>query len=364
MASAHTVRQPEGPVSSALRSAGLRYVEADAPGLRRERRGRGFRYLDAEGRPVRDPETLQRIRALAIPPAYRQVWICADPRGHLQATGIDARGRKQYRYHTQWRLLRDHAKFARMVEFAEALPRLRQRLRRDLARPGLPRARVLAAVVALLDATRTRIGNDEYARDNGSYGLTTLRRRHAEPRGAVLQLRFTGKGGAAHALRVVDPRLSRIVRRCQQLPGQRLFQYLDGAGRCHAIDSGQVNDYLREAMGGDFTAKDFRTWGATLQALALLADTPLPEHSERECRACVLQTVRAVAQSLCNTPAVCRKSYINPQVFEAWREGRVYQRLCLDMVRAPRRAEQIALRFLRRRAGRRSATRQRRARGP
>ena len=364
MASAHTFRRSGPSAPSALQGAGLHYVEADAPGLRRERRGRGFRYVDAQGRPVRDAETLERIRMLAIPPAYRQVWICADPCGHLQATGIDARGRKQYRYHPQWRLLRDQAKFARMAAFAEALPRLRQRLRRDLARSGLPRAKVLAAVVALLDATRSRIGNDEYARDNGSYGLTTLRRRHAEPRGAVLQLRFTGKGGAAHALRVVDRRLSRIVRRCQQLPGQRLFQYLDAAGRRHAIDSGQVNDYLREAMGGDFTAKDFRTWGATLQALALLAATPLPEHSERQCRACVLQTVRAVAESLRNTPAVCRKSYINPQVFEAWREGRVYQRLRLDLVRAPRRAEQIALRFLRRRAGQHPAQPPRRARGP
>lgn len=334
----------------AARRAGLRHVSDREPGIVREATPAGFRYRDARGRLIRDPAQLARIRALAIPPAYERVWICASERGHLQAVGHDARGRKQYRYHPQWRVVRDAEKFERMVEFGQALPRLRRRLRRDLRRPGLPRDKVLATVVALLDATRVRIGNAEYARDNGSYGLTTLRDQHARfIGGGRLCLRFRGKGGAWHELQIDDRRLARIVRRCQQLPGQTLFQYLDEAGARHAIDSGQVNAYLAEAMGAPFTAKDFRTWGATLHAIALLGRMPLPDRGgEARRKACILAVVREVAAGLRNTPAVCRKSYINPLVFEAWRDGRLHEGPSIRLDTAPRQAELLALRFLRR----------------
>ena len=328
------------------KAAGLRYVRPNAPGLSRQGRDPGsFHYLDADGKAVRDAATLERVRKLAIPPAYEAVWICADPLGHLQATGRDARGRKQYRYHADWRSVRDGHKFDRMIAFAEALPRLRRRIARDLRRPGLPREKVLALVIALLDATRVRIGNAEYARENQSYGLTTLRNRHARfVRDGRLRLVFRGKGGADHDVAVDDRRLVRIVRQCQQLPGQALFQYLDDEGQRRGIDSGQVNDYLREIGGGTaFTAKDFRTWGATLSAIARMACTPLPEPpSERAFKACIVEAVRQVAGELRNTPAVCRKAYINPVVFEAWRAGRLGA-----VPRGARQAEQAALRFLR-----------------
>lgn len=337
------------PVVAVAREAGLRYVSGQEPGIRRLRAGKGFRYLGLRGRRIGDPKTLERIRALAIPPAYEQVWICADPHGHLQVTGIDARGRKQYRYHPDWREVRDYEKFDRMVDFGEALPRLRRRLRQDLARPGLPREKVLAVVVALLDATRLRIGNSEYARDNQSYGLTTLRNRHVQfIRDGRARFRFRGKGGTEHELVVDDRRLSRIVRRCQQLPGQPLFQYIGDDGARHAVTSGLVNDYLREVCGQDFTAKDFRTWGATMRAIALMASTPLPERAtEHALNACIVAAVRVVAGELRNTPAVCRKSYINPVVFTAWRAGHLHRSIAEDLSRAPRRAERAALKFLR-----------------
>lgn len=336
------------------RAAGLRYVSDREPGIRRQRVGRQFRYLDARGRRIDDQPTLARIRRLAIPPAYEQVWICPDPRGHLQATGIDARGRKQYRYHPQWREARDGRKFSRMIEFGQALPRLRARLRRDLARPGLPRDKVLAVIVSLLDSTLLRIGNAEYARRNKSYGLTTLRDRHLQfIRDGRAFLRFRAKGGLDREVVVNDKRLSAIVRRCQQLPGQVLFQYLDDDGRRHAVDSGMVNDYLRAAMGEDFTAKDFRTWGGTLRAIALIGCTPLPERaSERALNGCIVEAVRQVAQELGNTPAVCRKSYINPLVFQGWREGHLQRVIREDIRRDPRRAERLALQFLRAQARR------------
>ena len=297
---------------------------------------------------------LQRIAKLAIPPAYEDVWICADPRGHLQATGRDARGRKQYRYHPQWRIFRDGEKFERMPEFGAALPRLRLRLRRDLALPGLPREKVLAVVVSLLDATRMRIGNAEYARDNESYGLTTLRNRHVRfARGGGLVLRFRGKGGADHEIAVDDRRLAQLVRRCHQLPGQRLFQYVDDAGDLRPIDSGQVNQYLKDATGADFTAKDFRTWGATLRAIALMHATPLPDPaSERAITGCMVEAVRTVAAELRNTPAVCRKSYINPLVFDAWRNGALHRDIGEKIAGAPRKAERLVVMFLRRQARR------------
>jgi len=291
---------------------------------------------------------LARIVALAVPPAYTDVWICADPRGHLQATGRDARARKQYRYHPAWRRVRDHGKFARMAAFGAALPALRRRLRRDLALPGLPRDKVLAVVVALLADTLARVGNEEYARSNRSFGLTTLRTRHAAfVRGGRLSLRFRGKSGLEHDLVVDDARLARIVRRCRELPGQALFQYLDDDGARQPIDSGMVNDYLQDAMGGPFTAKDFRTWGATLAAIAMLARRgPPAEADARALDAIAREVVSGVAAQLRNTPAVCRASYIHPLAFAAWRDGRL-QRLAVRAQKGPRRFEAIALKLLR-----------------
>jgi DNA topoisomerase I len=313
---------------------GLVYVTDGARGIRRvrqqvrQKKGRRkmppkFQYFGPTGRRIRDARTLGRIARLAIPPAYEDVWICTNPRGHLQATGRDARGRKQYRYHPAWREARDDHKHSRMLSFGKSLGRLRAALRRDLRLPGLPREKVLALLVKLLDSTQVRVGNAEYARSNGSFGLTTLQDRHARfPRGGPALLHFRGKGGAEHDVLIEDPRLARLVRRCQELPGQALFQYLDDDGQRHSIDSGQVNDYLRERMGGEFTAKDFRTWHATLHALTLLNRVPIPERrSERAIRLCVNAVVKEVASGLRNTPAVCRKSYINPAVFIAWQNG-------------------------------------------
>ena len=311
---------------------GLVYVSDQARGIRRVRINARkkdapprFHYVGPSGRRIQDARTLERIARLAIPPAYEDVWICTSPRGHLQATGRDARGRKQYRYHADWTRARGDHKHSRMRSFGRSLARLRAGVRRDLALPGLPREKVLALVVRLLDKTQVRVGNAEYARTNGSFGLTTLRDRHARfpSRGKAL-LRFRGKGGAEHEVLVEDARLAKLVRRCQELPGQALFQYVDEDGRRRAIDSGQVNDYLRERMGDEFTAKDFRTWHATLHALTLLCDVPLPEkRSERAVRACVNAVVKEVAAGLRNTPAVCRKSYINPAVFAAWQAGKL-----------------------------------------
>ena len=318
---------------------GLVYVSDQSRGIRRVRRksrhGQGreqaaprFDYIGPAGKPVRDPRTLARITKLAIPPAYEDVWICTSPRGHLQATGRDARGRKQYRYHPGWRIARDDHKHSRMLSFGQALRRLRSALGRDLRRAGLPREKVLALVVKLLDATQVRVGNAEYARTNGSFGLTTLRDRHARfpGRGRAL-LRFRGKGGTEHDVLIDDARLAKLVRRCQELPGQALFQYLDEEGGRHSIDSGQVNDYLRERMGAEFTAKDFRTWHATLHALTLLDRMPVPKPvSERALQRCINEVVKEVATGLRNTPAVCRKSYINPAVFIAWQNGGLRRR--------------------------------------
>jgi DNA topoisomerase IB len=333
-------------------SAGLVYISDASPGIRRIREGTGFAYLQPDGRRITDEGELQRIAALAIPPAYEAVWICRTSNGHLQATGRDARGRKQYRYHPQWRVFRDGEKFERMPAFGEALPRLRRRIRRDLALKGLPREKVVALVVSLLDASRARIGNAEYARDNDSYGLTTLRNRHVRfiPNGKLI-LRFRGKGGTEHQIDVDDRRLASMVRFCHQLPGQRLFQYVDDAGGVHPIDSGQVNAYLRDAMGEAFTAKDFRTWGATMRAMAIMHSTPLPDpRSERELNRCVLDAIRKVASDLRNTPAVCRKSYINPLVFDAWRTGALHRGIGQKLAGAPRRAERLVPAFLRRQA--------------
>jgi DNA topoisomerase-1 len=345
-------------------AAGLVYVTDAEPGIRREREGEQFIYLRPDRRRVTQASELERIARLAIPPAYDDVWICIHPRGHLQATGRDARRRKQYRYHPEWRTIRDGAKFGRMMEFGEALPQLRARVRRDLAQPGLPRDKVLAVLVSLLDATRIRVGNVEYAKANGSYGLTTLRNRHVRfVRAGRLLFRFRGKGGAEHEVVVDDRRLARIVRHCHQLPGQRLFQYIDDAGQRRGIDSDQVNQYLRDAMGADFTAKDFRTWGATVRAIALLSAMPLPEvRSERALKACIVAVVKTVAAELRNTPAVCRKSYINPCVFDAWKSGELHAAIGADVSTAPRKAERRALAFLQLRSAARSESNGRRRR--
>lgn len=330
------------------RAAGLIHVSDDGAGIRRRRARKGFVYHDDTGRRISDARVLARIRSLAIPPAYSDVWICPHPHGHIQATGRDARSRKQYRYHARWRVVRDDGKFTRLAAFGAALPRLRRCLRRDLARPGLPGDKVLAVVVSLLADTLARVGNENYARENGSFGLTTLRSRHVGfVRGGRVMLRFRGKGGREHEVVVDDARLARIVRRCRQLPGQQLFQYVDDEGRRRPIDSGMVNAYLSEAMGADFTAKDFRTWGATLHAVALLARTGLPAaDDERAVAAATTGVVREVATVLRNTPAVCRSSYIDPRVFEAWRNGRL-QRLAAAGISGPRQLEKVLLALLR-----------------
>ena len=333
--------------------AGLVYVSDAEPGIRRLRAGRGFRYVTPRNRPLAADKHLRRIASLAIPPAYEDVWITVQSRGHLQATGRDARGRKQYRYHPDWRQFRDSAKFDRMVAFGDALKRLRRKLKRDLALPGLPREKVLAVIVSLLDATRVRIGNSEYARDNKSFGLTTLRDRHVKfIRDGRAILNFRGKGGIQHEIHINDRRIAQIVRHCHELPGQHLFQYVSDEGQRCPIDSGQVNDYLRSAMGDDFTAKDFRTWGATLHAIILLSGTPLPDPmSERACKQAILGVIRNVAHQLRNTPAVCRKSYINPAVFDSWRCGKIHAAFDGALsVSAPRKTEALVLDFLRKHA--------------
>jgi DNA topoisomerase I len=304
----------DGDPAAAAAAVALHHSGDGEPGLRRVKRGSGFRYLDARGAVVRDAATLSRIRALAIPPAWTDVWIAADARGHIQATGRDARGRKQYRYHARWREVRDAAKYHRLVAFCAALPRLRAAVERDLACSCLCKSKVIATVVALMERAQLRVGNEEYARHNRSYGATTLRDRHARIRGDTLELAYRGKGGLARRIRITDRRLARIVRRCRDLPGQRLFQYVDGDA-IHPISSTDVNDYLREVTGGPFTAKDYRTWAATLAAAWLLCAERRPA-TQRDCKRCVARVVGAVAEQLGHTPAVCRASYIHPQIVD------------------------------------------------
>jgi DNA topoisomerase I len=305
----------------AASAAGLRHVTDGIPGLVREPREDGFVYRSADGAEVKDDPTLQRIRALAIPPAWTDVWICADPRGHLQASGRDARGRKQYRYHPQWSAVRGDGKFDRVVAFAAALPRLRRTLRRHLRASGFPREKVLAIVVSVLSETLIRVGNPEYARSNRSYGLTTLRNRHvAFVRGGRARFRFRGKGGLEHDVVLDDARLVQLLRRCQQLPGQALFQYRDDDGNVVPVDSGEVNAYLREVTGEDFTAKDFRTWAGTLLAVAALSEAAAFT-TQRQAKSNVLRAIDRVAEQLNNTRAVCRKYYVHPAVFETYLAG-------------------------------------------
>jgi DNA topoisomerase-1 len=325
-------------------------------GIRRARRGSGFTYTAADGTRVDDPETLARIRALAVPPAWTDVWISPISNGHLQATGRDARGRKQYRYHDRWREVRDETKFGRLAEFGMALTPLRRAVHRDLRRDGLVRERILATVVRLMDTAFARVGNPEYARDNKSFGLTTLRGRHVEVSGSKVRFEFVGKGGKAHAFDVDDPTLARIVRRCRDLPGQDLFQYLNGDGEPRTVGSGDVNDYIREVSGGEFTAKDFRTWAGTVTAAATLAGIG-PATSERGAKRNVVRAVEAVAASLGNTPAIARKSYIHPEVVALYLEGSLSERWDRPLPKRPsgpmarlRTDEQRLLRLLRSRS--------------
>jgi len=301
-------------------TAGLRYVTDRAPGIRRKRAGTGFAYVDPTGRIVRDPGELRRIRALAIPPAWEDVWICVNPLGHLQATGRDARGRKQYRYHPRWREVRDEAKYERLPSFAAALPLVRRRVARDLAQPELSMNKVVAAVVQLLEKTLIRVGNEEYARNNRSFGLTTLENAHARISGSKVRFRFRGKSGKFHDIVLSDARLARILRRCQELPGRQLFQYVDDDGVMRDVESSDVNDYLRAATGQDFTAKDFRTWAGTVLAAQALCEME-EAASVTAARRHVLAAFDKVAVSLGNTRAVCRKCYVHPAIVETYLEG-------------------------------------------
>ena len=289
---------------------GLRYSRDGESGLKRETAGHGFHYVDAKGQGVTDEATLERIKRLAIPPAWSDVWICGDERGHLQATGRDAKGRKQYRYHPRWRELRDADKFEHLTQFAAALPRVRRQVRADMAAPGLPRRKVLALLVELLERTCIRIGNERYAEENDSFGLTTMRNRHVRVNGARVEFQFRGKSGKFHRIRVDDPQLARIVRHCRDLPGQELFQYQDEAGEVQSVGSSDVNDYLKEIAGCDVTTKDFRTWAGSVYVAGLL------RRCERVGVTHVAAAVRAASQQLGNTPAICRKSYVHPRVLD------------------------------------------------
>jgi len=313
-------RRPLPPPESA-KVAGLRYVnDRRTPGIARIGSKTRVRYVDPHGRTISDRAELQRIKALVIPPAWRDVWICPDPRGHLQATGRDARGRKQYRYHPRWREVRDEVKYGRLIAFAEALPRIRARADADLRKSGLPREKVLAAVVELLEKTLIRVGNEEYARENGSIGLTTMRDQHATVRGRTVRFEFRGKSGIGHAIDLRDARLARIVKACRDLPGYELFKYVDDNGKHQTIDSADVNAYLRDSSGEDFTAKDFRTWIGTVLAAKALADVAAFT-SNADAKRKINAAVESVAKRLGNTKAVCRKCYIHPAIVEAYLDG-------------------------------------------
>jgi DNA topoisomerase-1 len=307
------------PAESA-RLAQLRYVSDETPGIRRKKNGQGFAYYDANGKRVRDKMTLIRIRTLAIPPAWTDVWISPHEHGHLQATGRDARGRKQYRYHARWRQVRDETKYTRMILFARALPGVRRKVEEDLKAPGLSRRKVLATVVRLLEATLIRVGNDEYARQNNSYGLTTMRDKHVDVNGSSVEFKFHGKSGKWHTITLSDRRLARIVGHCQDLPGQELFQYINGDGVQQDVTSSDVNDYVREIAGDDFTAKDFRTWaGTVLAAMALEEMEKVDSKAQRKKN--IVRAIEHVAQRLGNTPTVCRKCYVHPAVLDQYLDG-------------------------------------------
>ena len=306
---------------AAARAAGLRYVSDTSPGIRREPRpGGGFRYIGIDGKAIRKASDIQRIAHIAVPPAWTDVWICPLPNGHIQATGRDARRRKQYRYHERWREARDATKYERTIAFGDVLPRIRARVDRDLRRSDLSRERVLATIVRLLDSTYIRVGNEEYARENRSFGLTTMRDRHVEVDGSKLRFQFRGKSGKQHTVAISDRRVARVVARLQDLPGQQLFQWQGEDGEVHGVESEDVNEYIREASGGDFTAKDFRTWAGTVLAAWALQD--LGEYASlTQAKRHVVEAVEAVARDLGNTPAVCRRCYVHPEVISAHLDG-------------------------------------------
>ncbi len=307
------------PVESA-KAAGLRYVSDVKPGIGRKKWRAGFRYIGVDGAPLRDAETLARIKSLVIPPAWADVWICPHRSGHLQATGRDVKGRKQSRYHPRWREVRDETKYERMTMFANALPLIRDRVEHDLALPGLPRQKVLATIVRLMETTFIRVGNVEYAKENQSYGLTTMRRKHVEIEGATITFTFQGKSRVNHTIDVNDRQLARIVKRCRDIPGYELFQYLDKDGEHHSIDSSDVNEYLQEITNEHFTAKDFRTWAGTVLACMMLREFE-PFESDTQAKKNVVRAIEAVAKRLGNTPSVCRKCYVHPAVLESYLGG-------------------------------------------
>ncbi|MGH8101294.1 MAG: DNA topoisomerase IB [Chthoniobacterales bacterium] len=340
----------------AAEQAGLRYVSDDRAGYMRKPKGKQFEYFDTEGKPIRDDELLLRIKRLAIPPAWTDVWICPLPNGHIQATGRDARRRKQYRYHDRWREVRDENKYDRMVSFARVLPKIRRRVARDLRRAGLPREKVLATVVQLLERTFIRIGNDDYARQNKSYGLTTMQNRHVEVKGTRLRFRFRGKSGRYHQVDFTDRRIAKVISRLQDLPGQELFQFVDDDDEIHDITSQDVNDYLREITDEEFTAKDFRTWaGTVLAAMALHAQEKFETKNQGKTN--VRDAIAAVAKILGNTPAICRKCYVHPAIIEKYLQGNSLNGMKGSAAQPDvdlRASEAAVLKFLERRAGVRS----------
>ena len=346
----------------AAEEAGLRWIADDRPGIRRVRAGKGFRYVAVDGKPIRDEKLLARIKKLAIPPAWTGVWICPSANGHIQATGRDARGRKQYRYHVRWRQKRDETKYDKMLLFGYSLPLIRARVDEDLARPGLPRNKVLATVVRLLETTLIRVGNEEYARTNKSFGLTTMRNHHVDVVGAELRFEFVGKSRVKHAVSVHDRRLARVIRRCQDLPGHELFQYVDDDEQRRPIDSQDVNDYLKSITNQDITAKDYRTWHGTVLAAAALREALLEEPTERSNRV-VTRCIDTVARRLGNTKTVCRKCYVHPAVIESYLDGTLAHSLAVEADAEAKRAldelaedELAVLLFLRSKLGRQVVT--------
>jgi len=313
-------RHPPADPAKAAAVVNLQYVSDESPGIRRKKIGTGFTYLGVTGKPVRDDQTLRRIQSLVIPPAWTEVWISGQSNGHLQATGFDARGRKQYRYHPRFRQVREQAKYTRVLAFAKSLPKIRRRVTRDLKLPGLPREKVLAAVVRLLETTLIRVGNDEYAKSNNSFGLTTLQDRHAHIRGSKIRFVFKGKSGIEHEIDLQDPRLAHIVKQCQDLPGQELLQYVDENGKVCDVGSTDVNQYIQSIAGQEFTAKDFRTWAGTV--LAAIALRELKEFDSRaQAKKNIVRAVESVASKLGNTTAVCRKCYIHPAILDSYMDG-------------------------------------------
>ncbi len=317
---------PNSDPTAAARSAGLRYVTDGMRGIARRSEGEHLVYLDAHGRPVTDEATLARIKSLVIPPAWTDVWICPLGNGHLQATGRDARRRKQYRYHPRWRSVRDEVKYERMLNFGKALPQIRRTVDAALSLPGLPREKVLATIVHLLEVTMMRIGNEEYARTNKSFGLTTLRSRHVKVAGREVEFRFRGKSGVFHTIRLEDRRLARIIARTRELPGQDLFQYVDDDGNQHTVGSADVNDYLRAITGEEYSAKDFRTWSGTVLAALALHEFEKFD-SEAQARKNIVRAIESVAEKLGNTPNICRKCYIHPAVIDAYLDGTIIEAL-------------------------------------